>query len=97
MGKQLEREELRDESLHDSLHITKEMVKQALNCKTADELLALAKSEGYDMTKDEAEAYMAELADSELDDAMLEKAAGGLSSCYMVDGCAFKCGTLKDC
>ncbi len=59
------------------------MVQKALHCKTADELLKLAQAEGYEMTKDEAEAYLSELADFELDDAMLEKAAGGI--CYMED------------
>ena len=86
MAKQLKREEL-----------TKEMVKQALKCKDADELLALAKSQGYEMTREEAEAYMAEINDFELDDEALKAVAGGVKTCYMVDGCAFKCGTLKDC
>ena len=69
MAKKLKREEL-----------TKDMVKKALRCKNADELLALAKSEGYEMTKEEAEAYMAEINDFELDDETLSKAAGGF--CY---------------
>ena len=60
--------------------LTKEMIEKALACKTAEELMAAAKAEGYEMTKDEAEAYMAEIADFELDDATLSKAAGG--SCY---------------
>ena len=60
--------------------LTKEMIEKAMQCKTADELMALAKAEGYDMTKDEAEAYMAELADFELDEATLSRAAGGF--CY---------------
>ena len=38
-----------------------------MQCKTADELMALAKAEGFEITKDEAEAYFAELADVELD------------------------------
>jgi predicted ribosomally synthesized peptide with nif11-like leader len=50
-------------------------------CKTADERMKLAASEGYEITKDEAEAYMAEMADVELDDETLSKAAGGF--CYM--------------
>ena len=62
--------------------LTKEMVQKALKCKTADELLNLAKAEGYEMTKDEAEAYMAELADFELDDENLKNVAGG--GCYML-------------
>ena len=60
--------------------LTKEMIEKALACKTAEELMAAAKAEGYELTKDEAEAYMAEIADFELDDATLSKAAGG--SCY---------------
>ena len=86
MAKQLKREEL-----------TKEMVKKALCCKDADELLALAKSEGYEMTREEAEAHMAEINDFQLDDEAMKAVAGGVKTCYMVDGCAFKCGTLKDC
>ena len=71
MAKKLKREEL-----------TKDMVKKALRCKNADELLKLAKAEGYDVTKEEAEAYMAEMADFELDDENLKNVAGG--GCYML-------------
>jgi predicted ribosomally synthesized peptide with nif11-like leader len=51
-----------------------------MQCKTVDELIALAKAGGYEITKDEAEAYLAELADVELDDKQLKKVAGG--GCY---------------
>ena len=47
--------------------ITEEMVEKAMQCKTAEELIALAKTNGIELTKEEAEAYMAELADVELD------------------------------
>ena len=60
--------------------LTKEQIEKAMACQTADELMELAKTEGFDITKDEAEAYMAELADVELDDEALSKAAGG--GCY---------------
>ena len=60
--------------------LTKAQVAKAMQCKTADELMALAKGSGFDITKAEAEAYMAELADFELDEAQLNKAAGG--GCY---------------
>ena len=60
--------------------ITSEQIMKAVQCKTADELMELAKAEGFDITKDEAEAYMAELADVELDEEQLKKAAGG--GCY---------------
>ena len=41
------------------------------------ELMALAKSEGFEITKDEAEAYFAEFADIELDEKALRNVAGG--------------------
>ena len=57
--------------------ITKEMIVKAMACETPEELRAYAKSEGVEISKEEAEAYLAELQDLELDDAMLENAAGG--------------------
>ena len=57
--------------------LTREQLEKALKCKTADELIALARAEGYDITKDEAEAYLAELANYELDSKELGKVAGG--------------------
>ena len=62
---------------------TKEQIEKAMACKTADELIAAAKAEGFEITKDEAEAYLAEMADVELDDETLKKAAGG----KLYDGC----------
>mgnify|MGYP002626839928 CR=1 FL=1 len=60
--------------------LTKEQIEKARACKTAEELITAAKAEGFDLTKDEAEAYMAELADFELDSEALTKVAGG--GCY---------------
>ncbi len=57
--------------------LTKEMIAKAMQCKTVDELMALAKTEGFEITKDEAEAYFAELADVELDEKTLRNVAGG--------------------
>ena len=57
--------------------LTREQIQKAMACKTAEELMALAKTEGYELTKEEAAAYMAELADFELGDAQLKQAAGG--------------------
>ena len=61
----------------DKTKISKDLLKKAAGCKTADELIALAKAEGFEITKAEAEAYLDELANKELDDAALEKIAGG--------------------
>ena len=73
--------------------ITKEMIEKAMQCKTADELMELAKAEGYDITKDEAEAYLAELGDQELDSEQLRKVAGGGDGPYV--DCFTDC--LTDC
>ena len=63
--------------------ITQDMIKQARQCKTAEELIAYAKTEGVELTKEEAEAYIAELNDVELDGNALKKIAGG--DCNAVD------------
>ena len=47
--------------------LTKELVEKAMQCRSADELMALAKTGGFELTREEAEAYMAELTDVELD------------------------------
>jgi predicted ribosomally synthesized peptide with nif11-like leader len=61
----------------DKSKISKEMLDKALECKTADELIALAKTEGIDITAEEAEAYLAELSEFELKDGELNRVAGG--------------------
>ena len=64
----------------DKSKLTKEMLVKAAKCKTADELIALAKKEGFKITKNEAEAYLNELQNVELDEKALDKVAGG--GCY---------------
>ena len=56
-------------------------------CETAEELMALAKAEGIELTKEEAEAYMDEFLSAELDDEALAKVAGG--------NCPTKCSGVK--
>ena len=46
--------------------LTREQVEKAMSCKTAEELIALAKAQGIELTKEEAESYLAELEDFEL-------------------------------
>ena len=74
----------------DKTKITKEMMIKAAQCETADDLIALAKTGGFEITKEEAEAYLAELENMELDSADLDKVAAGTRVCYAVDGCAYK-------
>ena len=57
--------------------LNQEIIAKAMQCETAEELMELAKKEGYELTKEEAEAYLAELEDFELDSATLQCAAGG--------------------
>ena len=59
---------------------TKEMFSKAMQCETSDVLSALEKSKGIELTKEEAEAYLAELDDYELDGEDLKQVAGGM--CY---------------
>ena len=61
----------------DKTKLTKEMLEKAMKCQTADELIALAKAEGMEITKAEAEAYLDELQDFELDQETLDEVAGG--------------------
>ena len=66
--------------------ITKEMVAKAMQCKNADELIALAKTGGFELTREEAEAFMAELVDVELDANTLKNVAGGGASAIQIAG-----------
>ena len=62
----------------DKTKLTKEMLEMALKCKTPEELIYLAKTGGMEITKDEAEAYLDELHNIELDPETLDKVAGGM-------------------
>ena len=73
--------------------ITSEMIQKAQQCETAEDLIAYAKSEGIELTKEEAEAYLAELDDQELDSEQLRKVAGGGDGPYV--DCFTDC--LTDC
>ncbi len=56
---------------------TKEQIAMAAKCKTPDELIELAKKGNIELTKEQAEAYLAELENVELDEKALDKVAGG--------------------
>ena len=75
----------------DKSKVTKDMIQRAKQCETAEDLVALAKSEGIELTKEEAAAYLSELENIELDSKDLEKVAGGDGGCYSVDCPAFSC------
>jgi predicted peroxiredoxin len=57
--------------------LTKEQIEKAMKCKTPEELIAMAKTEGIEITLEQAEAYLDELQDVELNQETLDKVAGG--------------------
>ena len=61
----------------DKKKLTKDMLAKAAKCETPEELIALAKRAGIDITKAEAEAYLDELQNYELKDGELKHIAGG--------------------
>ena len=48
-----------------------------MQCKTPEQLIELAKSEDIDLTLEEAQAYLDEMDDIELDRVQLKAVAGG--------------------
>ena len=71
--------------------ITEEMLKKASECKNVEELLKLAKENGMEVTAEEAEAFLDEMGDIELDETMLDNVAGG-EECY-TRGCEKRTGS----
>ncbi len=59
--------------------LTREMMMKAMQCKDADELIALAKAEGKEITREDAEACLDKMGDFELDENVLENVAGGVA------------------
>ncbi len=60
------------------MKFTKEQIEKAMACKSVDELLKLAKSEGVELTHEQAEAYFAQSTMNELSEEELAKVAGGV-------------------
>ena len=61
--------------------LTKEQIGKAMACETPEELIALAKEAGVELTLEQAKAYLEELENVELDEKALDKVAGG-GTCY---------------
>ena len=59
------------------MKFTQEQIKKAAGCKSVDELLALAKSEGVALAKEEAEKYFAALTGGALKLDDLDAVTGG--------------------
>ena len=56
--------------------ISKEVVEKAMQCDTPEELVALAKEHGFEITTKQAEAYLVELEDFDLDSEQMKKVSG---------------------
>lgn len=59
------------------MNFTKEQIEKAAKCKSVDELLELAKAEGVELSKEDAEKYFAQLSSGELSVDDMTDIAGG--------------------
>ncbi len=68
------------------MEMNKELIAKAKEAKSADELMTLAKENGVELTKEEADTYFGQLnpKTGELSDEELDNVAGG--GCYASDG-----------
>ena len=66
--------------------LTPELIRKAMACNSAEDVLALAKENGIEITREEAEAYLEEISGSELSDDLLEMVSGGGCYDHDVDG-----------
>ena len=57
--------------------LSKEFLAKAIQCETPEELVKLAKEAGIELTPEEAETYLDELDDIDLDSKQLKMVAGG--------------------
>ena len=65
---------------YEGKEISEELIRKAQECNSAEELVQLAKENGIEMTAEEAEAYLEETEDVELDAEALAAVTGG--SCW---------------
>ena len=74
------------------MQFTKEQIRKAMECKTVDELLAYAKSEGVELSREQADEYIAQLGKRKLTNEELSQVVGGCPT----DGVWPDCSSL-DC
>ncbi len=65
----------------DGKEILREVLAEAMKCDSPEELVKLAKTQGFELTREEAEAFLAEVEDFDLDSAALKNIAGGCGGC----------------
>ena len=59
--------------------ISKELIAKAMQCDSPEELVALAKTEGIEITVEQAEAWLTEMEDIDLSSDQMKQVAGGNS------------------
>ncbi len=69
------------------IKMSKEQFAAALECKTVDELIAYCKQQGYELEREDAEKFLAQNAEGELNIDSLENVAGGLCAGAISCGC----------
>ena len=57
--------------------ISQQAINEALRCDTVDALLEVAEKHGIDLTREEAEVFLEEMDDIDLDHKVLAMVAGG--------------------
>ena len=57
--------------------ISKELIAKALQCDSPEELVALAKTEGIEITVEQAESWFEEMEDINLSSDQMKQVAGG--------------------
>jgi len=65
--------------------LTPEFLQDITDCETPEELMSLAKSRGVGITREQADAYLAERDDMPLDEEALRKVAGGFFHSNNID------------
>ncbi len=61
--------------------ISQELMAKVMQCKSADEIIKLAEGNGIEVSKEDADAFLDEYSDVELDEEMLNMASGGAYNC----------------
>ena len=62
------------------MQITQEQIRKAMGCKTKEELFALAKAEGIELTEEEADKFFSSISEKKVNLDELEDIKGG--ACY---------------
>lgn len=59
------------------MNFTKEQIEKAMACKSVEELMAMAEAESVSLTREEAQAYFAQLSTGELKAEDIDNIVGG--------------------